>query len=90
MWLASLEYVAWFMVYVWLVPITGYLLTTIAFCVLLARRCGYRSRRALLTAAATAVCIVVLFKTMLAVKIPAAVIYEWLPAGLRNFMIINF
>lgn len=89
-WLASIEYVAWFMCYVWLVPITGYLLTTIAFCLLLALRCGYRSRRAMLSAAGTALCIVVLFKSLLAVKIPAAAIYEWLPSGLRNFMIIYF
>ena len=89
-WVASLEYIGWFMCYVWLVPVTGYLFTTLAFCMLLAARCGYRSKRSQLAAAFIALCIVLLFKTFLAVKLPAAQIYEWLPAGLRNFMIIYF
>ncbi len=89
-WIASLEFVAWFMIYVWLVPISGYLLTTVAFCVLLTLRCGYRSRRAVTSAALTGLFIVLLFKTFLAVKIPAAKAYEYLPDALRNFMIINF
>jgi hypothetical protein len=89
-WLAGLEYVGWFMIYVYLVPISGYLLTTLAFCILLTLRCGYRSRRAIISAALTGLFIVLLFKTFLAVKIPAAKAYEYLPDALRNFMIIYF
>ena len=33
---------------------------------------------------------VLVFKSMLSVKIPGGEIYEYLPAALRNFMILNF
>lgn len=89
-WLRALEYFAWFMAYVAAVPFTGYLLATILFTVLLAFRQGYGAIRQLAAAAALGVGIVLVFKTALAVKIPGGVLYDLLPAGLRNFMILNF
>ncbi len=89
-WLRSLEYLVAFMVYVWAVPQLGYLPSTILFTVLLALRLGYRDRRSLLAAVATGVVIVLVFKTALSVKIPGGAIYEYLPAGLRSFMILRF
>ncbi|MEM7259974.1 MAG: tripartite tricarboxylate transporter TctB family protein [Pseudomonadota bacterium] len=90
LWIKAVEYLLWFMAYVWLVPIIGYLLATLIFIVLLSIRQGYRTRRQLLTAAATGLGIVLVFKTFLSVKIPGGAIYEWLPATLRNFMIVYF
>ncbi len=87
-WAYPLEYVAWFMVYVWLVPLAGYLPTTMIFCVLLACRLGYRGARMVLAAALTGAATVVIFKSLLAVKIPGGVVYEYLPAAIRNFMIL--
>ncbi|MGR3487149.1 tripartite tricarboxylate transporter TctB family protein [Pseudooceanicola nanhaiensis] len=89
-WLAALEFVAWFLVYVWLVPIVGYLPVTMVFVPALAWRMGYRSARWMAGSVALAVAIVVLFKSVLAVRIPGAAAYDHLPDGLRSFFILHF
>ncbi|MEZ5870441.1 MAG: tripartite tricarboxylate transporter TctB family protein [Nitratireductor sp.] len=89
-WVRSLEYAIWFMAYVFVVPHLGYLASTLLVCVGLALRAGYRDTRALLLAAFAAVVIVVVFKTLLQVKIPGGAIYEGLPQALRAFMINYF
>jgi hypothetical protein len=87
-WLAVFEFVAWFLAYVWLVPLVGYLPVTLAFSVLLSRRMGYRSRRMQAIAFAFGLAVVVLFKVFLQVKIPGAALYEYLPGALRTFFIL--
>lgn len=90
MWGAALEYLAWFLVYVWVVPVLGYLPTTIVFCAALAYRLGYRSRRELVAAVLTGIATVVIFKSLLSVKIPGGMLYEYLPDAVRNVMILYF
>ena len=89
-WLRSLEFTIWFMAYVFITPVIGYLFSSILFCVLLATRVGYRSIGSLMVAAGLSVAIVLLFKTFLQVRIPGGIVYEYLPDGIRNFMIMNF
>ena len=89
-WLRAFEYLVWFMVYVAVVPVLGYLASTIAFTTLLAFRQGYRGVRSLCAAALLGLTIVLVFKTGLSVKIPGGAIYEYLHGPLRNFMIVNF
>ncbi len=89
-WLRPLEYLAWFMAYVFVVPLVGYLLATTVFMVVLAFRAGYRGWRMLGAAFLTGLSIVLIFKTALSVKIPGGALYEHLPDTLRNFMILNF
>ena len=89
-WLRSLEYVAWFLVYVWAVPMIGYLLATLIFMPLLTFRAGYREKKYWLLAALIGFLVVVVFKSFLAVKIPGGMIYEYLPDAIRSFMLINF
>ncbi|MFT6301516.1 MAG: hypothetical protein ACI9XK_004277 [Granulosicoccus sp.] len=89
-WLRALEYLAWFMAYVLVVPYMGYLPATVLFTCSLALRQGYLTKKHLLTAALLGVCIVLIFKTGLAVKIPGGELYEFLPDNIRNFMIVNF
>lgn len=89
-WLRSVEYALWFLLYVWLVPVIGYLLATLLFMPVLAFRAGYRDKKLLLIAAAIGLLIVVVFKSLLAVKIPGGAIYEYLPDTLRSFMLVNF
>lgn len=89
-WVKSLEYAAWFMVYVISVPVLGYLLATLAFAVLLTLRSGYRRPKVFGFAALAALCIVLLFKTFLQVKVPGGAIYEHLPDGPRAFMLTYF
>lgn len=90
-WVLALEYVAWFLAYVWLVPRLGYLPMTIVFSAALAWRVGYRDTRWLGIAALFGIGVVVMFKSILGVNIPAGDIYEALPAGaFRSFVMTNF
>ncbi len=90
LWLRACEYVGWFLVYVLLVPVIGYLVATVIFLPALTWRLGYRSRKILWISGALGVAIVLLFKTMLSVRIPGGAIYEWLPGAARSFFILNF
>lgn len=85
-WLRALEYVLWFMGYVFAVPLAGYLPTTLVFCLALTWRLGYRRWRMLAASVVTGVATVVLFKSLLGVRIPGGAVYEYLPTALRNFM----
>ncbi|MBV7396772.1 tripartite tricarboxylate transporter TctB family protein [Mameliella sediminis] len=86
-WLKSVEYALWFMAYVALVPVIGYLAASILFACVLAFRLGYRSARWQGAAVLFAVAVVVVFKGLLQVKIPAGMVYELLPSGaFRTFM----
>lgn len=90
LWITSLEYAGWFIVYAVLVPYAGYLPSTVIFAVALALRAGYRKMSTLGIAAVSAVVIVLLFKTFLRVNLPAGLIYESLPDGLRQIMLTFF
>ncbi|WP_323776279.1 tripartite tricarboxylate transporter TctB family protein, partial [Leisingera sp.] len=87
-WAQVFEFAGWFMGYVLLVPVIGYLPVTLAFMPLLSWRMGYRSRFMLGISLAFAVAVVVLFKAVLSVKIPGAMLYEYLPGPLRSFFIL--
>ncbi len=89
-WLRSLEYAAWFMIYVQAVPQLGYLPATILFCLALSWRLGYRTWRWALINIAFAFVVVLLFKGLLQVKVPAGALYDFLPGALRIFMINYF
>ncbi len=89
-WLRSVEFAVWFMAYVALVPRLGYLPSSIVFPVLLAFRLGYRAPRQLAIAALSGIAIVVLFKSLLQVKVPGGAVYEYLPDALRAFMLTYF
>ncbi|MBX9457998.1 MAG: tripartite tricarboxylate transporter TctB family protein [Rhizobium sp.] len=90
LWLRSLEYVGWYLIYVFSVPRIGYLGATVIFCLFLTWRAGYRSGLAFAAAGGFALFVVLLFKSLLHVRIPGGAIYEYLPGGLRNFMILYF
>ncbi|MCW1954780.1 tripartite tricarboxylate transporter TctB family protein [uncultured Lentibacter sp.] len=90
LWISSLEYAGWFILYAMVVPVAGYLPSTVVFAVVLVLRAGYRSKTALMSALASAVVIVVLFKTVLQVKLPSGRVYELLPDGLRQIMLTYF
>ena len=87
LWLRAGEYVLWFMAYVLITPRLGYLPTTLVFTALLAFRLGYRGR-VLALAPLMGLLIVVAFKAFLAVRIPGGAVYELLPQGLRNFLVL--
>lgn len=86
-WTRSLEYVAWFLAYVLSAPYLGFLPASIFFAVALALRAGYRTPKMLLAAAGTGLAIVLIFRTLLQVKIPGGALYEYLPEGIHLFML---
>lgn len=88
-WLRSFEFIGWYMLYVLAIPVIGYLLSTIAFCVGLARRVGYRGRTVVI-AGLFGLGVVLLFKTVLNVKIPGGVLYEYAPEALRYTLLRYF
>ena len=87
-WLRPLEYVGYFLAYVFLVPVLGYLFATVTFFVLMNLRVGYRSKKMYAIAVFIAVLVVVIFKSTLQVKIAAGMWYEMLPRELANFFIL--
>ena len=87
-WLKSLEYTLWFMIYVFVVPLLGYLPSTLIFVCALTLRAGYREKSILIVSGVTGVVIVVIFKGFLSVRIPGGYLYEFFPDAIRNFMIL--
>jgi len=89
-WFVAIEWVLWFLLYVILVPIIGYLPVTMAFMPILVWRLGYRNPFMMWVSLGFAVAVVLFFKAFLGVKIPGGAIYEYLPGALRSFFILNF
>lgn len=87
-WLRPAEFALWFMAYVWAAPVIGFLFASLVFAPALAWRMGYRRRATLWIAAGFGAAVVVVFKGLLSVKIPGALVYEYLPDGLRSFFIL--
>lgn len=88
-WARALEFAGWFLVYVAAVPRLGYLPSTVLFACLLAFRLGYRTWRWMGAATLFAVAVVVIFRSLLQVKLPAGALYEALPAGaIRSFFLV--
>lgn len=90
LWLRSLEFVGWFVGYVFLIPIIGYLPTSVLFVPALCLRLGYRSPAIFGYGVLFAIAVVLVFKTGLGVALPSGQIYNYLPDGIRNFFIVNF
>lgn len=88
-WVRSLEFIGWYMVYVWAIPVIGYLSATVVFCSALAFRLGYRGRM-IGWAALFGLCVVLFFKTAMNVKIPGGAIYEAAPESLRYILLRYF
>ena len=87
-WAEPLEYLGWFILYVFAVPRLGFLPMSLFFACALTWRLGYRSSGALWCAAAFAVAITELFKGLLGVNIPGGQIYEFLPTNIRTFFLV--
>ncbi len=88
-WARALEFAVWFLIYVWLVPLIGYVVASVLFVPALALRMGYRGGFWIGLSVLFGVAVVVLFKSWLQVKIPGGALYEYLPDALRGFFILN-
>lgn len=88
---AALEFVVYFIVYTLLVPILGYLLSTIIIGTFLPLRLGYRSRTWIFRSLCASFAVVVVFRTLLQIKTPVSIwLYDQLPTALRGFMLTYF
>ena len=87
-WIEPLEYLVWFIVFVFAVPRLGFLPMSLVFDCALTWRLGYRSRTALWLSALFAVAVTILFKGFLGVNIPGGQIYEFLPGSVRTFFLV--
>lgn len=88
-WIRSLEFIGWYLLYVWAIPIIGYLLATILFCAVLSLRLGYRGKE-IGYAALFGLGVVLFFKTAMNVKLPGGALYEYAPEGLRYILLRYF
>jgi hypothetical protein len=88
-WVRSLEFIVWYMLYVVAIPLIGYLLATVLFCTGLALRVGYRGRTVVI-AGLFGLFVVLLFKTALNVKIPGGALYEFAPESVRYILLRFF
>ncbi|HCH33009.1 MAG TPA: hypothetical protein DE045_08705 [Oceanospirillaceae bacterium] len=89
-WLRPAEFVVYFLAYVIAVPWLGYLLATLIYFLLMTWRMGYRNKYMLWVSVATGLLIVLVFKTLLQVKVNSGAWYDLLPDAWATFMIINF
>ena len=90
-WFGALEYVGYFIVYTLMVPILGYLVSTLILVPALAARQGYRTPRWMLISLISALIIVLVFRTGLQIKTPNSIwLYNQLPLDLRAFMLTYF
>ena len=87
-WVEPLEYLAWFILYVFAVPRLGFLPMSLLFACALTWRLGYRNKGAMWCAVGFAVAVTALFKGFLGVNIPGGQIYEFLPSSVRTFFLV--
>lgn len=86
-WLKAGEFVLWFIAYTIIVPLLGYLLSTLILGTALPWRMGYRTKRWFMISATTSLCIVLVFRTGLQIKTPVNIwLYEFLPTAAEGFM----
>jgi len=86
-----LEYVAYFIGYTLLVPLLGYLVSTLILGTYLTWRLGYRTWRWTGIGLLSSVAVVLVFRTFLQIKTPVSIwLYDQLPTALRAFMLTYF
>ena len=86
MWLRASEFFTWYVLYIWLLGVLGYGLSTFVFIAGLGFRVGLREPRWFLAALGMTIAMTLLFRFGLKIWVPAADLYELLPKDIRNFM----
>lgn len=87
-WVKPLEFASYFLLYVFAIPLIGYLLSTLLFCPLLTLRMGFKTKKFIIISLLAGLIIVVVFRTILSVKLPAGEIYNLFPDQIRNFLML--
>ena len=88
---AALEFVVYFIAYTLLVPVLGYLLSTLILGIALPWRLGYRSRLWMIRSFLASLAVVLVFRSFLQIKTPVSIwLYDQLPDAARAFMLTYF
>lgn len=88
---AALEYVLYFIGYTLIVPILGYLVSTLILGTFLTWRLGYRNARWIGIGFLSSLAVVIVFRTLLQIKTPGNIwLYNQLPDATRAFMLTYF
>ncbi|MGB1253224.1 MAG: tripartite tricarboxylate transporter TctB family protein [Candidatus Promineifilaceae bacterium] len=89
-WAKPLEFFIYYFLYIWLLGMIGYFLSSAIFAVGVGMRVGLRSRRWIYTGIFFALALTAMFRWGLSIWFPAPWLFEQLPSGLRIFFIRNF
>ena len=89
-WLRPLEYFIYYGIYIWLLGLVGYFLSSAIFAVGIAMRVGLRERKWVYFSILFALALTALFRWGLNIFFPAPALFEIMPGGLRTFLIRNF
>ncbi|MEM7117153.1 MAG: tripartite tricarboxylate transporter TctB family protein [Chloroflexota bacterium] len=89
-WAQPLEIFVYYVIYIYLLGIVGYFLSSFIFAAGVGWRVGLRSRRWVWAALFFTLGITALFRWGLSIWFPSAALFELLPGGLRIFFARNF
>ena len=89
-WVKPFEFFIYYFIYIWLLGIIGYFLSSAIFAVAVGLRVGLNSKRWIYAAIIFALALTALFRWGLNIWFPAPWLFELLPGGLRIFFIRNF
>ena len=90
-WFRALEFVAYFIGYTMVVPILGYLVSTVLFGLFLTWRLGYRTKRWMGISLTASLTIVIVFRSFLQIKTPINIwLYDQLPPTAKSFLLSYF
>lgn len=89
-WILPLEYFVYYMIYIWLLGLVGYFLSSAIFAVGICMRVGLRSARWVYTALLFALALTALFRWGLNIWFPTADLFELFPKQPRIFLSRNF
>ena len=89
-WLKPLEYFVYYVLYIWLLGLVGYFLSSLIFIAGISTRVGLRSTKWMVISLLTAVALIAMFRWALQVWVPAPALFEIFPSPIRSFLIRNF
>lgn len=89
-WIRPLEYFIYYGIYIWLLSIVGYFLSSAIFAAGVCLRVGLREPKWVYFSILFALALTALFRWGLNIFFPAPVLFELFPGGFGNFLIRNF
>ncbi len=89
-WFKPVEFFVYYVLYIWLLGMVGYFLSSLIFIIGLSIRIGLRSREWMLAGLLFAIALIAMFRWALGVWIPPAALYDLFPKDIGIFLMGNF